>query len=230
VTFAAVALKLAVVACEGTTTEAGTVKAEGMLLARATVAPPAAAAEDRVTAQVVAAFGARVVFTQLTDDSDDGPEPCVTRERFVLTLVPFRLPVTVAVWLVVNEPAVALKVAVEEPAGIESVAGTATPFVALSVAVAAAETAALSVAVHTATPLGARAVGLQLIRVRKVPPAGVMVPPLVLTVVGLPEGSELSPLAIPIAADADPWAKVIAARATIPFEIPVEFMPLATHT
>lgn len=228
-TVAAVTVNVALVAPDATRTEAGTVKADVMLLARATVAPLPPGAEERVTVQVVDADEASVVFAQASDDNEDVPGLWV-RDRFVLALAPFRVPVTVAVWLVVKEPAVALNVAVEPPAGTVTVEGTVTLFVALRPTVVSADTAALNVAVQTAIPPGAREVGEQLIRLRRTPVAGVMVPPLVLTEAKVPVGSEASPPVTPIATDEDPGAKVMAACATTPFEMPRAFMPLAKHT
>jgi hypothetical protein len=64
VTAAAVAVNVAVVAAAATVTDAGTVTAEVALLERATAAPPAGAACERVTVQVVVADGANVVLVQ----------------------------------------------------------------------------------------------------------------------------------------------------------------------
>jgi hypothetical protein len=66
-TVAAVAVKVAVVAPDCTSTEAGTVKAETRLLDSATVVPPAGAAFETVTVQVVEAEAVRLVLAHCSD-------------------------------------------------------------------------------------------------------------------------------------------------------------------
>ena len=61
VTAAAVAVKVAVAAAEGTVTEEGTVRAAVLLLERATTEPPEGAGLERVTVQVVVEEAARVL-------------------------------------------------------------------------------------------------------------------------------------------------------------------------
>ena len=58
---------VAVVVPAGTSTDAGTVRAEAKLLERATVVPPVGAAWDRETLQVVEADAARLVVPHCRD-------------------------------------------------------------------------------------------------------------------------------------------------------------------
>ena len=63
---------VAVVVPDGTSTEAGTVRAEAKLLERETVVPPVGAALARVTLQVVEAEAAKLVVTHCRDVMDIG--------------------------------------------------------------------------------------------------------------------------------------------------------------
>ena len=88
---AAVAVKVAVVAVALTATEAGTVS-KPLLLPSVTVEPPAGAAEDRVTVQLLVALCPRLVGLQTTLDTSTGAcRPIVA----VCELLP-RVAVTVA--------------------------------------------------------------------------------------------------------------------------------------
>ena len=68
---AAVALKLAVVAPEGTVTDAGT-ESEALLLASVTLDPPAGALWERVTVHVLTALWPRLVGVQATPETRTG--------------------------------------------------------------------------------------------------------------------------------------------------------------
>ena len=92
VTAAAVAVNVAVVAAAATVTEAGTVTAEVALLERATVDPPAGAALERVTVQVVVAEAARVVLAQVKELTVGGG---AVTERAAVALEPLREAVRV---------------------------------------------------------------------------------------------------------------------------------------
>jgi len=72
VTAAAVAVKVAIVAPDDTGIEAGTVKAETRLLASATLTPPAGAALESVTVQVVVPEAVKVVLPHCSDETDTG--------------------------------------------------------------------------------------------------------------------------------------------------------------
>ena len=93
VTAAAVAIKVAVVAAEATVTEAGTVKAEVLLLERSTTEPPEGAAFERVTVQVVVARIARVVLAHCRDVG----VATVTSDKLEVALTPFSVALAVAV-------------------------------------------------------------------------------------------------------------------------------------
>jgi hypothetical protein len=87
-----VAVKVAVVAPDCTSTEAGTVKAETRLLERDTVVPPVGAALEMVTVQVVEAEAARLVLPHCRDVICIG----ATSERLAEVLTAFNLAVTLA--------------------------------------------------------------------------------------------------------------------------------------
>jgi hypothetical protein len=93
VTAAAVAVKVAAVAAEATVTEAGTVKAEVLLLERVTTEPPEGAALERVTVHVVVAEAGRVVLAHCRDV---GVAP-VTSDKLEVKLTPFSVALAVAV-------------------------------------------------------------------------------------------------------------------------------------
>jgi len=80
--FAVIAVKLAELAAAGTVTEAGIVRRE-LLFARAMTAPPAGAAWDRVTVQLLEEFAARVLGVQDSEDTETGAT------RFTMTLPGF---------------------------------------------------------------------------------------------------------------------------------------------
>ena len=68
---AAVALKLAVVAPEGTVTDAGT-ESEALLLARVIAEPPVGAVWERVTVHVLTALWPRLAGLQARVDTSTG--------------------------------------------------------------------------------------------------------------------------------------------------------------
>jgi len=78
-----VAVKFAELAAAGTVTKAGTVSRE-VVLARAIAAPPVGAGWDRVTVQVVEAFGPRLVGLH---DKDETP-PDTAKLRVVVAELP----------------------------------------------------------------------------------------------------------------------------------------------
>jgi hypothetical protein len=87
---AAVTVNRAEIAPAGTCTEAGTARAEAILLEGSTVIPLAGAALDMVTAQVVTALGARLRLPHESDVIWIG----AIRERFAVLLTPFKPAVT----------------------------------------------------------------------------------------------------------------------------------------
>jgi len=72
---AVVAVKLAELAVAATVTEAGIVRRE-LMFARVTTAPPAGAAWDRVTVQMLEEFAARVVGVQASEDTETRATRC----------------------------------------------------------------------------------------------------------------------------------------------------------
>jgi len=121
VTAAAVAVNVAVVAADATVTEAGTVRAEVMLLERATTEPPDVAALERVTVQVVVEEAARVVLAHCKELRVIAAAVMV---RVAVLLAPLRVAVMVGVWLEVTAAAVAIKVAVVAAEATVTEAGT----------------------------------------------------------------------------------------------------------
>lgn len=108
--------KLAEVALCGITAEAGIVRTLLTEAEIATEAPPAGAALDKVTVQVVA----------LLDDSPAAPHcsdeirGSVAKAMVALAVTPLREAVTVALWSDLNCPAVAVNVPMFDPAPIAS--------------------------------------------------------------------------------------------------------------
>ena len=87
------AVNVALVAAAATETDAGTLRAEGVLLDNATLTPPVAAALDSVTVHIVVEDAASVVPAHCSEDTVTG----ATRERPAVTVTPFSAALTVAV-------------------------------------------------------------------------------------------------------------------------------------
>ena len=83
-----------------------------------------------------------------------------TSEKLAVWVTPFNVPVTVAGWFAVKEPAVALKVALAALAASETVAGTVMPAVELKAIVVCAGTGLLIKRVQAATAPGPRLAGV----------------------------------------------------------------------
>ena len=107
----AVALNVAVIEPAATVTDPATVN-RTLLLESETTAPPLGAAFDSVTVQVLRAAVLRVVGAHAKEVTRVGAD----RERVVFCEVPLYVAVTTAVWSEPMVPAVALNVAVVEPA------------------------------------------------------------------------------------------------------------------
>jgi len=118
-TVPAVAVKFAVVAPAATVTEVGTVSA-ALFEESPTGDPPAKAARDKVTVQVVVAAEATEFGEQDKPEIAGGGGFTVTEA----VAVPFNVAVTVTVWLLATVPAVAVKFAVVAPATTITDAGT----------------------------------------------------------------------------------------------------------
>ena len=112
----AVAVKVAVVDPAGTVTDPGTVSAAA-LLDRATVPPPVF---DRVTVQVLV----RLLVSEFGVHERALTATAVASETEAVRVLPFNVAVRVAVWSAAIVPAVAVKVAVVDPAGTVTDPGT----------------------------------------------------------------------------------------------------------
>jgi hypothetical protein len=115
----AVAVNAAVPVPGATNTLPGTVNPTA-LLDSVTVAPPAPEAFDKLTVQLDAAPGPRLVGAHDTALTRVG----ATREIDAVCELPLSVAVITAAWSEVMVPAVALKLAVPEPAGTVTAAGT----------------------------------------------------------------------------------------------------------
>ena len=120
-TFPHVTLKPAVREPPGTVTDAGTGNAAALLVNDTTV-PFAPAGADRVTVQNAVAPDPTTLGVQTIELN--GPELCAVRLICAVCELLLKVAVTVAVWLVEMEPAVALKVAVVDAAPTVTAAGT----------------------------------------------------------------------------------------------------------
>ena len=218
-------VKVAEEAPAATWTEAGTIRAVGKLLASETLALLDAACE-RVTVQVVEVAGARVVAAHCTEEMEVGD---AVRERLLLALFPFQLAVIDADWSVLNEPAVALKVAVAALGAIETVEGTEMLPAEVKVTVPPAASGALIVTVQDATAPAVRELGLQdnPLSTGNVALAPVTAPPVVFNAIWLPSRLAPSPSETPIATEVAPLARVTATVATLPLAIKLAFRPVA---
>src|ERR1700691_1581881 len=101
-----VALKVAEVAAAATVTDAGTVRVEGLLFDRVTLAPPVRAGWVKVTVQVLDAFGPRLVGLHASEDTRTG----AARATVALAELPLRVGVVGALVLLLTAKEVALKV------------------------------------------------------------------------------------------------------------------------
>ena len=114
------AVKVAVVAPDCTSTEAGTVRAEVRLLASETVDPLEGAGAEMATVQVVEADAAKVVPAHCREEIVMG----AVMEKAAEAVEAPRVAVTVAFWLALTAAAVAVKVAVVAPDCTSTEAGT----------------------------------------------------------------------------------------------------------
>jgi hypothetical protein len=114
----AVAVKAAVVEPAATVTESGATS-RALLLDTATVAPPAGAALESVTVQLVLPLDPNVVGLQAKDDTSTG----ATRPTLVFCDWPFRVARMVALRSVGIVPLVALNVAELAPTGTVTLGG-----------------------------------------------------------------------------------------------------------
>jgi hypothetical protein len=217
-----VAVKLAVVEPGGTVTEAGMVKAE-LLIARATLVPPAGAAWFIVMAQLVVPPELTLVGLQ--------PRPVTimgaTKVKVVVCELPFKLPVIMAVWVPVSMPSVAVKVAVVVPAPTLTLAGITKAGLLLARATLVPPTGAawFRVTVHVVLPLELTLVGLQ---AKTEIMAGVPIkPPLAAIWSALPDGEALDALVMAMEVPIVALDSVTVATATTPSGIVFWFIPVS---
>jgi hypothetical protein len=115
-----VAVNVAVIAPAGTSTETGTINAEGGVPERDTVVPEVEAVFEMMTLQVVEAEAVRLVLPHCSDVTVIG----AVIVRVAVLLEPLRAAVMVGVWSEVTAAAVAVNVVVIAPAGTSTETGT----------------------------------------------------------------------------------------------------------
>jgi len=206
-----------------TAREAGAVRTLAAEFAMATLTPPAGASWLSVAVQIVVEPESRLPeahWNALTLRVEAAAK--LMAADWVL---PFSVAVRVAVWLVVKAVAVAWKVAVAEFAGTTTVGGTVR-FALLEARVTVAPPAPLTPRVQVVEPEGDTVVGLQVRLERPVGDAGgVIVPPIPVTVTGLPSAVDPTVPDTPIARLVTLGAMTTFAVATGPSGIVVRFIP-----
>lgn len=111
-------MKVAEVLLAGTVANVGT-GSDALLLESVTALPPDGAPWLRVIVQVVAAPELTLVGLQATAETSVG----ATKPKVVVCKAPFKVALTLALWLVVKAPAVAMKLAELAPIGTVTDAG-----------------------------------------------------------------------------------------------------------
>ncbi len=154
----AAAVKLALVAPAAAVTEGGS-ETLALLEPRAMMAPEAGAGLLKVTRQLEFPLGFKVAGVQLTADTCGS----AVNVKEAVAVLPLSEVVICAELSVVNEPAIAVKLAVVAPAAAVTDDGTET-LVLLELSVIAVEPLAglLSVTTHVEVPLGLSVAGVQL--------------------------------------------------------------------
>ena len=225
---AAAAVNVALVPPAAILTDAGTVS-KALPLDSVTVVPPASAAPDNPTVQVLAADEANDVGEQASEDTVIG----ASREMVAVCEELPAVAVTTALWLLGMAPAVAVNVALVPPAAILTDAGTVSKALPLErvTVVPPAGAAPDNPTVQVLEPADDREPGEQLSEdtVIGLPPVIVMLP-------GVPDTAYAS-AAIVAPRDPDilicveliPDATVTVAVATTPFEITFALIPERIH-
>jgi hypothetical protein len=224
---AVVALKVADVAPAVTVTEAGTVSVVFVFVS-GTLDPPAGAALVSVTVQVVLAFALRLAAAHCREETAGKTVVGATRLMIEVLETPFKVAVMVGFSLAVNALAAAANVALADPTGTVTVAGTVR-LAELDFRLTVAPVMALTVTVHELEALGAKVVGAHA-RLLSVMAGAVtpIVPPVAVTAIGSPAAVE--PIAFvrltvaPLLPD-----RVTLTVATLPLAIVVAFIPYATQ-
>jgi hypothetical protein len=203
----------------GTVTDAGTVSA-ALLLESETVLPPLGAASFRVMVQVVAAPALTLAGLQASTVTTAGS----TRLRVVVSKVPFRVALMVALWFDERRPAVAMKLAELAPIDIVTDEGTVSSALLLDrVTVVAAEAPWFTVTVQVVEAPEVTVPGLQLEDVKPTGTIAVIVPPVAVVCVALPAAEVPSAFATLIVAPVLAGDNVAVTTATTPFWIKLAF-------
>ena len=150
-----------------------------------------------------------------------------TRLTVAVCKAPFKAAVTVAVWLVVKTPAVAMKEAELAPADTFTDAGTVSSgLLSESVTVAPEEAGWLKLTVQEVKAPEATVAGLQLSDVKVGSPPIVIVPPVAVVGIALAEAEAPSALVTPMVVPDEVGDNVTVSNATTPFWIRFPFSPV----
>jgi hypothetical protein len=216
----AVAVKLAVVDPAPTNSDPGTVST-AVLLDSVTVPPPVFVS---VTVHVLVPPAPSVEGVHDTALTVTG----LAREIDAVRVPPFKAAVKVAVWSDAIVPAVAVKLAVVDPAPTATDPGTVSAAVSLD-SVTVPPPVFVKVTVHVLVPPVPSVEGVQL-NPAKVGSAGaVTVPPVPLMAIACPSSVAPSVFVTPMVVLATPAAMVTVTTATTPFCIREEFKPASRH-
>ena len=217
--------KLADVAFSGTTAEAGIVRRLLTEAEIATEAPPAGAALDNVTVQVVAPLELSPAAAHCKEEIRGS----VTKAMVALVVAPLREAVTAALWSDLNCPALAINVPVLDPAAMRSEFTELTiPPVAPRMTFAPpAPAGPLRVTVQAAEAPGPSEAGLHARELIVTEVGGLTCPPVAVIGIAVPFGDDATAPVILIAAEPETVAEMVAIR---PFAMRFWFGPLATHS
>src|SRR5580700_2739882 len=217
----AVALKVVEVLFAGTVTDAGTVSAV-LLLESPTVLPPAGAASFKLIVQVVAAPELTLVGLHARAVTIAGS----TKLRVVVSRLPLRVAVTVALWFDGREPAVAMKLAELAPEDTVTDAGIVSrELLSDRVTVVAPEAVWLKPTVQVVEAPEVTLPGLQLKDVKVGGTAVVIVPPVAVVGIAAPPAEVLSGLVTLIVVPELVADIVTVSTATTPVWITLAFSP-----
>ncbi len=207
-------LNVPVVTFAATVTDAGAPKAGDPLFVNVTTTPPVGAARDSVTVQVALPFEDSVVAVQESPLIVNG----VCNEMVALAVVPFSVPVSVAVWFAVSVPVEMLNVPVVTFAATVTDAGApkaGDPLFVNVTTVPPDNAVPDNVTVHVALPFELKVVVVQVNAVI-VGAVEATVPPVAEIERPCPANDALTGFPTPIAALLDPEARVTVTVATTP--------------
>jgi hypothetical protein len=207
----------------GTFTEAGTVSAE-LSAETDTMTPPAEAGLERVRVQVEEAPASRFVDLHVNEETSTA----ASRSTVAVWEAPFSVAEMVADWGEVGLPAVALKVAEAAAAATVTEAGTVSKALLSDSATIVPPVGAawFRVTVHVVEARGRRVAGLQ---VRSVRPGGttvVIVPPVAIMGIAVPDGVAPNAPVMPIEVVVVPGEIVAFTIATTPVLMLFALTPL----